>query len=119
MSNLSMLPLPILVRPKIRPLEPSYRKQAMKNAADNRRCRRNYGKHNLRQHPVFYQSNNDGGAAEEVIDLEEYYNRTGFLRRRRPLRTDQPNMKRNNVEHGISSRGSIPPKPSANGNPPR
>jgi hypothetical protein len=86
----------------------------MKNAADTRRCGGNYGKHNLRQHPVFYQSNNDGGAAEEIIDLEEYNNRTGFVEGSQS-QTDQPNMKRNNVEHGISSRGSIPPKPSANG----
>jgi hypothetical protein len=90
------------------------RKQAMKKAASTRRRGGNYGKHNLRQYPVFYQSSNDGGAAEEVIDLEEYDNRTGFMEGSQS-QTDQPNVKRNNVEHGILSRGSIPPKPSANG----
>jgi hypothetical protein len=86
----------------------------MKKAAVTRRRNGNYGKHNLRQYPVFYQSNNDGGAAEEVINMEEYDNGTNFMEGSQS-QTNQPNMKRNNVEHGISSRGSIPPKPSANG----
>ena len=91
------------------------RKQAMKKAADARRRGGNYGKHNLRQYPVFFQSNNDIGAAEGAIDKEEYDNRTGVVEGSQS-KNDQPNMnKRNNVEHGISSAASISPKPSAKG----
>jgi hypothetical protein len=47
------------------------RKQAMKQAAETRRRDGSYGKHNLRQYPVFYL-NGDGETRREVVDgLEE------------------------------------------------
>jgi len=88
------------------------RKQAMKMAADTRRRGGNYGKHNLRQYPVFYQSNNDEAAAEEVIYQEEYDNRTsGMLE----VRFETNVSKSHNIQHGTPSSRGISPKPSAKG----
>jgi len=91
------------------------RKQAMKKVADIRRRVGNYGKHNLRQYPVFYQSNNEGAAAKEVMDQEEYDNRTGYAEGW-PSQNDQRNAsRRNDIGHGMSWTGGISPKPSAKG----
>jgi hypothetical protein len=98
--------------PKDPAVRAAIRKQAMKKAADTRRRVGNYGKHNLRQYPVFCQSNNEGAAAEEVMDHD---NRTGYTEGW-PSQNGQRNMsKRNDTGRGISWTGRISPKPSAKG----
>jgi hypothetical protein len=91
------------------------RKQAMKMAADTRRRGGNYGKHNLRQYPVFYQSKGDGAAAEEIFDLDGLDSQ--------PLSAEGlqsqnclPNMRiGRDVEREMPSTRKIPLKPSAKG----
>src|SRR5277367_579118 len=47
------------------------RRQAMKQATETRRRDGSYGKHNLRQYPVFYLNGGGEKAAEEEEDLDE------------------------------------------------
>jgi hypothetical protein len=91
------------------------RKQAMKIAADTRRRSGSYGKHNLRQFPIFVQASNDGSDAEEVLYQEEVDEHIHHAEGSQSQSYQQSLVKANDAGVGPTLTLSIPTRPRATG----